>query len=934
MAMDKITQTLQTIKNDKSLEDHFFKKLASASKPLEWLVPLRDAGYFSPEKNPSPQKVPNKEGCFTVPHWNILDSLVNMSVKNQEKPSADVSKILLEIVDGIINYRDECGERITNYRTDWKLLEVISYFSIENIGEQHIKFIGDALCKSMGVSLLDRELGKLFLPKLIKEKAKNLIISLLEVILHYRKSDNKYSDAYVSVVESYYLNKALEGNKKGIAEICAADAANIAIAKMREILNEDSSQFNFVWIPAIEDHEQTSSPDKYECQLVYFVRDMLEAAAPKEVEPIVATLLKEESDIFRRLAYHLLNFHYDALAHLFWGISNNPLNSLTIHELYELFSTHCKSFDNVQIETILDWIETQDYHFSDRISGEVEKEIHVKAYYKKEWLLALLDSNNQEVKRRYDVYHSINDAPLDHPGFHYWSSGVGWVKEVSPLDKDEFNKMNNDEFAAYINSYKDGAEKTPFFEFTKISLSSAVRTFVQDDPERFSANLTPFLSIPTKYQYELLKAFDEAWRNDKVFDWRELLSFMRKLLENAAFWNVDIPEEKNDYNRWITDAIANLIEEGTKNDKHTFSAELLPQAEEIILILLSNVKSNMEVINDLITSVMNSPKGKVYVAAINYSLRYARLYCREKDDRWKESIKSEFEARLDKTKEPSLELSTVIGWYLVNLHYLDKEWVIKNINIIFDLESEKHWEAAFVGYIVMTSTIYEELYKLLKDNGHYEKGLSYSFKDKQVEEKLVQNIAIGYLAGWDSFEDADSLLRKLFETNNIKYISEIVSYVSTFGNKDEETKNKIKPLWKAIIEKVEPDLEKEGYSSVASNLVKWLNIIDVVDEDVFKWLLVSARVVKDDWHAGIFAEYLLKHVTKTPKMVGEIYLQMLSAGIYPEYHTENIVEIVQTLFNSDEKTTAARICNIYFSKGFEFLRETFNKNKYRLNSSL
>ena len=194
----------------------------------------------------------------------------------------------------------------------------------------------------------------------------------------------------------------------------------------------------------------------------------------------------------------------------------------------------------------------------------------------------------------------------------------------------------------------------------------------------------------------------------------------------------------------------------------------------------------MEVINDLVTSVMNSSRGKVYVAAINYSLRYARLYCREKEDRWVASIKSEFDARLDKTTEPGLELSAIIGWYLANIFYLDKEWVTGNINKIFDFESEKHWEAAFVGYIVMTSTIYEELYKLLKENRHYEKGLSCSFTDKHVEEKLVQNIAIGYLAGWDDFEGADSLLRKLLDTGNTKYISELVSFVATFGNKKEK----------------------------------------------------------------------------------------------------------------------------------------------------
>src|SRR3989339_656477 len=156
MSTDKITSTLQRIKNDKSLEDHFFKKLAAASKPLEWLVPLRNAGYFDPAKNPRPGEAPNKKGYY-IPHWNILDALENMAAKNEKNSHDDISRMLLEIVDGIISYREN-GKRIDNYSTDWKLLETISRFPIEYIGTQHIQFIKDAFRPSIGTSLLDHEI--------------------------------------------------------------------------------------------------------------------------------------------------------------------------------------------------------------------------------------------------------------------------------------------------------------------------------------------------------------------------------------------------------------------------------------------------------------------------------------------------------------------------------------------------------------------------------------------------------------------------------------------------------------------------------------------------------------------------------------------------------------------------------------------------------
>jgi len=922
---DKITSTLQRIKNDKSLEDHFFKKLAEATKPLEWLIPLRDAGYFAPENNPQPQEASNKKGYYTIPHWNILDALENMAAKNEENPNGDVFKMLLEIVDGIITYREN-GERINNYRTDWKLLETITHFPIEYIGAQHIQFIKDALNSNIGASLLDHEIGKLFLPKLIREGARELILNLLEVILHFSESNRGSAREYISVIDSYYLKELLENNKKGISEICAVDAAIVAITKIREILNEDNSQFNYIWIPAIEDHEQTSFPDRYEYQLVHFVRDMLEAADPQQIVHIVEDMLGDEHDIFKRLAYHLIKHHYDTLSNLFWSITYNPLDSLTIHELYELFKFHCKSFDEKQIETILNWIETQDISFSDEVTSVAGKEDYFKAYYKKEWLSALLSSGNVEVNRRYEVYDSINDAIIEHPGFHYWSSGVGWVKDVSPIDEDEFKNKTNDEIAEYITSYKE-EDSTSWKDFTRVNLASSVRQFVSNDPVRFSKDLTQFLSVPRKYQHEFLRGFEEAWRNNKDFDWNELLPFMKKLIEDGSFWSEEKKDGAYDYNRWIADTIANLIQEGTKDDKHAFSTDLLPIAEEMILILLNNVKSEMGMMNDLVTSVLNSSKGKVFMAAINYSLRYARLYCRDKDDRWVESIKNAFTERLDKTREPGLEFSIVVGWHLPYIKFLDKQWIVSNFNRIFDLESDEHWEAAFTGYIEMTSTVYEEIYKLLRENGHYEKGLSCTFIDKRATDKLVQNITIGYLAGWDDLEDADGLLHKLFEANNTEYLSELVTFMWSFRDKDDVAlKLKIKPLWKVIIEKVAPNLQESSYRIIASKLGKWLSLVDTIDDDVYGWLQISAEAFEENWRSGFFIEYLRNHVTKTPAMVGNLFLKMLNAETYPDYKKEDIVAIVQALYDSEERDTANRICNIYFSKGFEFLREIFERH--------
>ncbi|MFK5968697.1 MAG: SIR2 family protein [Candidatus Marithrix sp.] len=924
---DKILETLQIIKNDKTLEDYFLKKLAEALNPIRWLIPLYEAKYFEPKNNPKPQAVPDKKDYYTTPYWNVLGTLENIALKNEENPIDEISKLLLKdeifklllkIVDGIIEYTED-GEKINNYRTNWKLLDTISHFPIKYISKQHVQFVKEKL--DFGISI---SIGKYFLPKLVQSKATDatddLILNLLDIILDYKKPLGKEYDKYISVIKPYKLKDILDKNKKKIAKICAVEAANIGIKKIQDIVKEDKSQFNYVSIPTIENHKQTRNINNYKCQLIHFVRDMFEAVKPEE--SIVKNMLNEEHFIFKRLAYHLINYHYNSLSHLFWNISYNPLNISGIHELYEFFKAHCNNFDETQIETIINWIETQDFsHCEDR------KNINeTKAYYKKEWLHALLKSNNEKVKQLYYNYNFINDEKIKHPGFHYWSGGAYSVRYISPIDdENEFKKKTNDEIVEYINSYKEDLSQTGP---VRVNLASAIRDFIVNDPVRFSTNLTPFLSIPREYQHEFLVGFKKLWENNRDFDCEELLSFIENLIKSNDFWN-----ETSNYNRWIVNIIVDLIDAGTGDDKHAFSPNLLPIAERIILILLAKVENEMNMMNDsIVDSVINSSKGKMFIAAINYSLRYARLNRQNTENKWIESIKSEFTKRLDKSIESGLEFSVIIGWYLRDLIYLDEQWVIDNFNKIFDLESDKHWEAAFTGHIVMESSIYEEIYNLLRYNGHYEKWLSQPFDDKSVADKLVQNIVIGYLAEWDDLEDAGGLINKVFATDNTEYISEIISFMWSYKNKgDEKFKNKVNPLWKVIINKITTDDKltlnsDKGYHAIASDLAKWLSIVDSIDDDIYKWLQISMEVMgeNDDSHS-LLAEYLLKHVKTTPTKVGKLYLKMIDSDVYLDYKKEDITATINFLYNSDEKEIANRICNSYLSKGFDFLRDTFEK---------
>ena len=64
-------------------------------------------------------------------------------------------------------------------------------------------------------------------------------------------------------------------------------------------------------------------------------------------------------------------------------------------------------------------------------------------------------------------------------------------------------------------------------------------------------------------------------------------------------------------------------------------------------------------------------------------------------------LKETLTEKLDKIKDPSLAVHSVLGWYFPQFIYLDKEWALENREGIFPLEEilAKYWKSAWSAYI-------------------------------------------------------------------------------------------------------------------------------------------------------------------------------------------------------------------------------------------
>ena len=562
-----------------------------------------------------------------------------------------------------------------------------------------------------------------------------------------------------------------------------------------------------------------------------------------------------------------------------------------------------------------------------------EKHAKAVAYSRRKWLSKLLKTGNKKVIDAYEKYDRLCAEDTESSGIMPKS---GAVAPVRPLTIRELSKMSNTEIADYLNNYQE----TVIIGMPILAgrgLADTLAEYVESKPQRFTDNLLPFQSVRNLYQSSLLQGFLNAWKDKKEFDWAVLLGFIRHILTSEHFWTEQYEDGFN-YRNWVLSTAADLISEGTKDDTHTFDAQLLPLAEEILLILVDKAQQSVSNLNNLPTDVLNSDRGRVFSAMIDYAWRFACTNESEYTDcQWPYAIRADFTKRLDRNVESSLEFSYTLGFHLPYLSYLDKEWVHLNINRIFPQRDEDHWQAAFSGYLL--HGVREEFYLLLKAHGHYQKALNTHFVDAEVLNGLVHHICTGWIEDSETLDDKTSLIYQLIHSGNPNLLSAMVYFFSRRADNlsDKVKVNKVKvkviPAWRALFGILSQHSEKKEYQAVLSPLSMWLGLIDKIDDEVCASIKVSMNYLdKVPGYAFTLSsviEALQKHVLITPEKVGKIYLEIPKNGIRFLGQTQkNEVEAtIRILYKKGYKDIADRICNRFGKAGADFLKSVYEESK-------
>ena len=917
----EIIKTLSNLLASEVRYAYFFNKLDSPA----WLKSLKDAGWFHPDRQPTSQEMPDQPVHF----WHALGYVEKVADHIQESPCEETFNVLADIVNTMVNYTNDTKKSIASDHTDSQVIRIICALPIEKIESRHITFIGVALKSRVEATLVDPAIGKTVLPKLLNGGAKELTLMLLEDML---SAEVIHGDIR-AVMEEYWLWDALQKHEQAIAELCGVEAVQITCARIRALINEGAYSFNV--IRKIDSAASDYPHRRYAELLVGFTSNLLRSVEfDNSIEEIVKNLLqeglavtcndpvkKEARAIFGRIALNAIIHHYENLKKLFWEWEGNPLEEFWLKpSIYQLIYTHCFTFDKGEFDQILHWIES--YQYSKNWEDD-EKLRKIEALEKREWLSALMETGNEKVVSAYEKYQRINPTELEHPGLLWWTEvGSG---NTSPTTIEALSDMSNLQIAQYLTEFKQegiGGSSDP----TERGLVETLEECVTTDPQKFTDDLQPFYGVQFQYQYSLLQGFLKAWRDQRMFNWGPLLEFIHHIVTSKQF-RTDEHKTGLDYKDWILSTTAELIKAGTADDEHAFDVQLLSLAEKVLLVLVEKVKSDRTAISDAPITVLNSTPEKVFSAMVDYALRFARTNQTESGIRWPQAIKSDFTKRLDHILESSFEFSFTLGVYLPNLLYLDKEWVVGNINRIFPQQDEYHWQAAFSGYLY-SSQIYADLYSLLKEHGHYRKALHTGFADRETYCGLVEHICTGWIEGSETLNDKTSLIYQLINSDNSNLLSNLVHFFwRQRNNLSPKVKAKVIPTWGALFEMFSQKGDVRKYAEVLSRLSGWVALVDEIDAEVLKWLKMSTQHIKGFTDSAFFIEGLLPHATRTPAEVGDIYLELLTHNIYPHHDQEHIQGIVRVLYDTGHKEIADRICNLYGEAGFDFLRSLYDENQ-------
>ncbi|MFA4843948.1 MAG: SIR2 family protein [Candidatus Margulisiibacteriota bacterium] len=920
----------------------------------EWLNSKFDNGSPSSEiaENLLPKFLAPREEDVDIAE-KILKELVEIKLKPMAETSKELSSREYEFVTIVDPYWlnkafDDSREKIgrlcsknLEYHMADKIKQIILYEGnrygfdiVEDVFELVINRVGNES------GMIEEFNFKCKINKIIPEsqedssKTKKALFGIFErkkeTIAEWPINNCKTQECFVNSIYTELLN---------IKDIKTAEMADVIKRRLGDMYDELYDDMSYIWMKSIDANDELGATEVKQL-LTRLLRDLLIVKCQEnksEGKEILESMIQDyRFAIFKRMALYLINTYWHEYRALFDMYFTGDIAKDMIYktdyevEMFNLFKGHSRDFNEEQINTIEKLIE----------------EGH--PYYRREENKGLMNS------WKLQKYLPLKDDPRFKNRYHELAKAVGkepkepdkkfikalWGGEQSSLKKEEIIKMENTRLYEYLQSFKGDDGEGP----TKEGLGNALRSAVIESPAKFVDEIMMFKDANYLYVHNIIYGLVEAWKNKKEFDWKKVFDFAVEYINKPTFWEEAKAGQGADYlntHIWVFSSMADLIEEGSKDNSWAFPETYLAQANSLLDMMFDKSEPAKESSYDnAVTRVLSTTLGKIIKSKILLMLRKARIDKRnnkQKDDSY---YSVEYEKLFKKAEIAVDEAYALFGQYMPNMFYLNRSWAEGKVKEFESIPQEDiRWKSFFEGYL-FGGRLYDDLYELMRT--HYERAIGYDFGEGYAREKLLDHISIGYIRGKESLDDQNSLFRKVIDRWQYKELREIILYLWSqrdylkISNDSEELKE-IKPakqrvldLWKWFYDNKAPveNKLKGDYPKLMSDLSRLTCLLDEINEENSKWLLQIAPYVGVAFNSPFFIKSLLPLIkdVDSAKHSGKIYLAMLTA-ITPDYPRETIQALVESLYKYDNEEDVVKICNIYGSRGHEFLREIYEKHK-------
>jgi hypothetical protein len=306
----------------------------------------------------------------------------------------------------------------------------------------------------------------------------------------------------------------------------AVPTPNVVVDKdLKVIYNGLFNDFSQIWFKSLANDESTFG-QKAEESLSINLRDVLNAKCDTNHEQgkaILDAFLTDEYNfpIFRRLALLFIDRFWNDYKDCFERFINLVPDALEGSEyeveLFDLMKKHNKDFTGSIIYKIKAMIDNVPIFYHD---NNLEK----KDYWKLKWLSPLRDNLEFEILYNEIRMKIADDNIKPYEPRRSFSSVSKWLGHVSPLSKDELNKISVEDFIKAYQEFPTLNEEESHQAMwdekpDKIGLADKFKEALKDTPDKFTDKIFLFINEDKLINQRLFSGLTEACKNKKDIDW-------------------------------------------------------------------------------------------------------------------------------------------------------------------------------------------------------------------------------------------------------------------------------------------------------------------------------------------------------------------------------------------------------------------------------